>query len=236
MNMVKGLLSLLGVMTALTYLFGRSFYNGWLGYWGLEPSLFKTSIEETLLYGYVSYTRMYQYLVFFILLGLIIFVFWKIIRRISKTQTYRKTIHKLSELNIMTRIRGNSGSSDSVSVAIKKCIYYCCLLVFLTISISLIYLEANVKGYRDGKAFHTRLEHASSYRPASTFETKSGKTYIGLIIKCGSNHCAILSMVEGGSSEVVLLPIESITSATYLATKRSNRDDFEEFWIRMRSL
>lgn len=204
-NEIKNTAILLSLITSSFYIFGLTYYQGYLGYWGIEDSLFPLAFEQTLFQGFVGVSHLSLKITLQLLLFLV--VVWLVVVAFSAFSIFTKFSQKSEDLisTWLTRQTNDSLSInrlESMATTITKMekdksVKFVSNLVVMTNSfligfISIIFLLFAAQ-YLGNAAAETNFKKfkENGYRKIDIVHKTLG-TLKGTTILCNESYCAYL--------------------------------------------
>lgn len=194
---IKNATLLLAVGTAALYAYGLSFYQGYLGYWGIEESLFELSFERLIFQGFsASGLAALKILGPFVLSAVCFAFFVWLFQRFRKAAWVKRWIAS----SVDDKVGAEKSETLSVLVAVFTAAYF--TLVALIVAWFLLLL-AGVHGRSVAEDQHVSWATTPERQIYVTLD--SGRSFKAHSITCANAHCAYLS-----EQEVVVYPVSSI--------------------------
>ena len=212
---------ILATITAVLYVHGLTFYQGFLRYWGIEESLFPITFERTLFQGYIAYLYLGAsallpalfafFIIFCSTLGI------NQVVKLSIKHKYPRFLYKKCTDKIIKEYERQPLHDVLVYSGIGMLASYILIIVFVII-FGLSYLS-DKQGFSAAENQHKKFDtkdHKDRFSSKVQFsgKTKSAIPEEGNIIVCSNSHCAIYY-----NNKVSINKITDIDSITSLFSK-----------------
>jgi hypothetical protein len=210
------------VITVLFYYFGRTYYLGYLSYWGLPENLFALSKEQSIISGIVAYI---------IFAANVMIVKTMVIISMLTIALYFVMLSSIKPINTVLSKTG-AYATNSISSAANKLltvtptheiIINCIGVIVGTISIPILLIFIFVyssKWVSDQGNANARKEYEEilAGKPSKKLmlskvtliirnDTKRFEEFSGYLIQTSATHCALYNLNKG----VIVFPISNIT-------------------------
>lgn len=185
---IRNLSLFLAFVTASLFTYGLTFHQGFLGYWGLEETMFKLSFERTLFQGFVASSYLGAKTLFpLMLVSIVFFIIFLLLDMGRKKLEKAKWLKPLKKSSVVTN------ESQDMPSHIK---YTGSLIIFsswaLTTFTALTFL-LNFAGYLGKDAANDQYEGFKSGKGLPiTVVHKDKCKWIAHSIVCSETHCAFL--------------------------------------------
>jgi hypothetical protein len=206
MNALKLIITLVGSLAPLMYFHGQAFYQGRLRYWNLPVDLFPLAFEQTVVYGYVSYTLMgiTALSLAFIYMMLAVSVLYNL-HEISKFSWARNVFGWIFQKKTASE-EGNALTGAALTLSIKTSGAVLFMFMFLLAVIS-IYGRAEELGKESAENQHRKI--LESDKP-SLVRLKGDTQIEAYPVACSESVCAFLT-----DKQLQLIPRGKIQSVTW---------------------
>jgi len=208
---IKNLSLILALVTASLYVFGLTYHQSYLLYWGLEESLFELSFERTLFQGFIATSSFgANALVGLVGISAICFLGALLIQEARSRINQKKWFISFSKkIDAITQAKSNSETPKSVKLsAIFLAISLWLLVAFIVLLLLLI-----VAGHFGERAAKNQLKAFSKPENKRHLISLKGEPPINASpIICSNKHCAFL--IAGKTKTIPIDDISFIESAT----------------------
>ena len=210
-NEIKNLSLILALTTASLYVFGLTYHQGYLLYWGLEETLFQLSFERTLFQGFVATSSFgANALVGLVTVSAILFLGALVTLQVHSLIKQKEWFVSLSKrINAITQTNNNIETPKAIKLtAIFLAISLWLLGAFIVLLLFLI-----VAGHFGERAAKNQFQALSKpEKKPNLISIKGEKPVNANSIICSDKYCAFL--IDGKTKTIPLDDISFIESTT----------------------
>lgn len=211
---IKNQALILSIGTAVLYGYGITFYNHYLGYWGLEPELFALPLEKVLFQGFYGFTWLgSETLAPFALVAMAWFsisLLWFLVADKVNRYLSSKLARLRAALTSKPTTPQKSQPPDKEPPKWLLLSYHAVLGSLLSLMFFLIMLLLLLAGEHYGEKTAQKQEaKMAAAKYERTVAIKDGPILKAKVITCSSTHCALL--INGKAQVYPVGDIKSIT-------------------------
>lgn len=185
--LIKILLALIPVLSVTLYMLGLTYYDGYLGSYGVEPTLFLLPSDVTLLYGFFALLQIgFQpfYVSFLILISLFFIIFVVVIL------SSRSSVKEL-QVKVASYLQKIKPSEKTGEVINKGSTVYLYIFGIFFIVILPYFLAIQSIKYGEKHAERNKLEFKNQTgKWVMIYSNQSNSPLKAQQIACSSTHCA----------------------------------------------
>lgn len=185
--LIKILLALIPVLSVTLYMLGLTYYEGYLGSYGVEPTLFLLPSDVTLLYGFFALLQIgFQpfYMIFLIVVSLFFIVFVVVI--LSSHSSVKELQIKLA--TYLQKIKPSEKTSEVIDKG--STVYLYIFGVFFIVILPYFLAIQSIK-YGEEHAERNKIEFKNQTgKWVMLYSTHSNSPVKAQQISCSSTHCA----------------------------------------------
>ena len=210
--MLKYLTTISGALTALLYVHGQVYWEGYLRELSVPVDLFKASFEDTLIQGYIAYTVIglpYLFVAFtYMLIGLFIV---HNVNEITKIPIATKVINYFSDKNgnklkkeghHTTELALNYGKRFTISIGL--------IVAFMIVSVLFI---SKIDSAAKESAQQEKQKYLVSINK-DTYTIKGEKDVVGNTVTCSNKFCAVYQ-----DKSTIVIPLILLSKIEYMTVQ-----------------